>query len=50
MKVIRRHGFFRSASDTTRAYWPWDMEAELEFLGSDPRSRIHLMEGDGDMI
>lgn len=49
MTVLQRLGFVRSGTNMSRAYWPWDMPAELAFLESDARSRIHLMEGDGDM-
>jgi len=50
MPVLRRLGFIRRDSDLSRAYSPWEMTEELDFLESDDRSRIHLTAGDGDTI
>ena len=48
--LLDRLGFVPTGADRTRAYWPWDHPDELAFLGDDERSRIHITEGDGDMI
>lgn len=50
METLHRLGFVRTSLDTTRAYKPWDMVDQLDFLESDRRSRIHFMQGDGDMV